>query len=254
MSIAVVREVPSSFGDALCAEPPDSPIDVGAAREEHAAYVAGLGWLGLTVTIVPTDEGCPDCCFIEDTAVSAGDVVIAARPGAPSRRAEVQPVLRALVGRTRILQLTHGTLDGGDCLRLGRRLYVGRSARTSEAAITELQSLLSGEGIEVIGVPVPTGVLHLKCLCSALDDDTVLLAEGEIEPATFAPARCVLVPRAEAYASNVVAHARRALVPAGFPRARALIEDAGFTTREIDNRELRKADSALTCLSIILPR
>jgi dimethylargininase len=253
MPLALVREVASSFADALCAEPPESPIDVAGARAEHAAYVQGLRWLGLTVETLAADDACPDCCFVEDTAVFAGGLAVAARPGATSRRGEVQAVARALAAHVPVVELAAGTLDGGDCLRLGQRLYVGLSARSNAAAITALAALLAPAGVEVVAVPVRAGQLHLKSACSALDDGTVLVAPGVLDAGTLSTLRCIRVPEDEAYAANVVAHRGRVLLPSGFPRTRERLEHAGFATREIDNRELRKADSALTCLSILLP-
>jgi dimethylargininase len=85
MPLALVRTVPASFAQALTAVAPEEPIDVVRAQAEHARYVEALAWLGLDVITVPAQEACPDCCFIEDTAVVAGGVAVATRPGAPTR-------------------------------------------------------------------------------------------------------------------------------------------------------------------------
>jgi dimethylargininase len=252
MAIALVRPVPSSFSAALSALPPDPPISVSGAQSEHAAYASGLAWLGLDVGTVAADESCPDCCFIEDTAVLAGGVAVTTRPGAASRRAEVAPVAAALARHLQVLSLAEGTLDGGDCMRLGKRLFVGRTARSNEAGIRALARLLEPYGVSVTSLAVPEHVLHLKCVCSPLDDERFLLAEGTLAPEAFAGAHALLVPAQEAYAANVVAHGKRVLVADGFPRTRELLERAGFEALAIDNRELRKADSALTCLSIVV--
>lgn len=42
-----------------------------------------------------------------------------------------------------------------------------------------------------------------------------------------------------------------AVIPAGYPRTRELIQRAGFRTLSIDASEIRKADGSLTCLSIL---
>ena len=253
MALALVRPVPSSFVQALSAVPPDPPIDLATAQAEHSGYVAGLSWLGLDVVTVEASEACPDSCFIEDTAVIAGGLAVVTRPAAPSRRAETEAVARVLSQHLDVQQLAQGTLDGGDCMRLGSRVFVGRTARTNDIGIAALQALLGAHGVQVVPVNVPAGVLHLKCVCSPLDDERVLLAEGTLDPRTFSNAQVLIVPAVEAYAANVVAHRGRALVADGFPRTRELLEQAGLATRAIDNRQLRKADSALTCLSVLLP-
>jgi dimethylargininase len=107
-------------------------------------------------------------------------------------------------------------------------------------------------GHRVVPVELPPGVLHLKSVCSPLDDDVVLLAAGSVPPATFAGARVLSVPAEEGPAANAVAHRGAVLIAEGNPRTRALVEGAGFRTIAVDTSELRKADGALTCLSLIV--
>jgi dimethylargininase len=252
MPFAIVRPVPDSFAHALSASPPEPPIQVARAKDEHALYVEALRALGLDVHAASADESCPDSCFVEDTAIVAGGIAVATRPGAASRRAEVAPVATLLSRHLEVLPLDRGTLDGGDCLRLKDTVFVGRTARTSDEGIAALSALLARRAVRVVPIDVPRHVLHLKCVCSPLDDERVLLAEGTLDPRLFGPARVVMVPAAEAYAANVVTHGAGALVAEGFPRTRELLERAGFATHAVDNRELRKADSALTCLSIVV--
>jgi dimethylargininase len=246
MSLALVRGVPSSFARALAAVP--VAIDVERARAQHADYVAGLRALGLEILELPADDEAPDCCFVEDVCVVAGGRALLTVPGAPSRRREVEPVARALDRRCALARMAApATLDGGDCLRLGDRFYVGVSARTNDAGRAALAAAF---GLEVVPVPLPPGTLHLKSVCSALADDLVLVAAGTIAPAVFAGARVVVAP--EAIAANAVAHGGAALVAAGCPETRARVEAAGFRTVTVDTSELRKADGALTCLSVVM--
>ena len=252
LSWAVVRSVPASFAQALCAEPPEPPIDVARARAQHADYVRALAAAGLEVVAIAADEACPDCCFVEDVAVLLGDAALATCPGAPSRRGEVDPVAAALAKRLEVIRMAApATLDGGDCLRLGRTIYVGRSSRSNREGIAALAEQAGARGLAVVPVDMPAGVLHLKSVCSPLGEDTVLVAEGSIPPATFAGARVLVAPAAQRHAANAVAVGRIALVAAGAPGTAALVEAAGFSPVPVDTSELRKADGALTCLSIV---
>jgi dimethylargininase len=248
---ALVREVPSSFARALAAHPPDPPIDVARARAQHAAYVAALAELGATIVRLPADEDHPDCCFVEDTAVVAGGVALATRPGAPSRRGEVDAVAVALGDFVVVRRVqAPGTLDGGDVLRVGRTFFAGASARSNAAGLEALAAAFPYHRVEAVAVPA--GVLHLKSVCSAAADDLVLVAEGTVDPARFGvPA--IVVPAGEAHAANAVALPAGVLVAAGAPRTRALLEARGLRVLEVDTSEMRKADGALTCLSILVP-
>jgi dimethylargininase len=250
-SFALVRDVPESFAHALCGTAPAEPIDAARARAQHAEYVAALSSLGLEIVRVAADEACPDCCFVEDAALVAGGTALVTRSAAPSRRGEADAVAAALAGRLEVARMTApATLDGGDCLRLGRRLFVGRSARTNGDGVAALRAVFPD--LEVVEVALPPGALHLKSVCSPLAADLVLLADHTIPPAVFAPASVVMVPAAEAHAANAVVHGGRALVAAGAPRAQAVVEAAGLRVIAVDTSELRKADGALTCLSIVV--
>nr|MBN1230115.1 N(G),N(G)-dimethylarginine dimethylaminohydrolase [Anaerolineae bacterium] len=54
----------------------------------------------------------------------------------------------------------------------------------------------------------------------------------------------------EAYAANCVWINGHVLVPAGYPKAKQAIENAGYATIEVDVSEFRKLDGGLSCLSL----
>lgn len=250
MRRAITRAVPDSFANALAAVRPDPPIDVALARTQHAAYCAALAAAGAEVVVLAADEACPDCVFVEDTAVIAGDVALIARPGAASRRAEVEPVAVALAATHRLVRMTApATLDGGDCMRVGDTIYVGRSARTNAEGIAQLAAAFPT--FRVVALDLPANVLHLKCVCSPLGADRILLADETIDPARFAvPA--VRIPFAELYAANAVAIGADVIVAQGFPRTRDALAHAGFRVHAVPVSEVRKADGSLTCQSLIV--
>lgn len=251
--LALTRSIPDSYGTALAAVPADPPIDIEAARAQHAAYTAALAGLGAEVVTLPADEEHPDCVFVEDTAVVAGEVAIITRPGAPSRQGEVAAVAAALAGRLDLHRMpAPATLDGGDCLRLGNTIYVGRSARTNDIGVSFLRQILSNHGITVVSVPLPPEILHLKCVCARLDDERVLVAEGSLPDDTFGAAEVVRIPASESYAANVLAIGNTVLCAEGFPQTREALEAAGFRTIPLVTSEARKADGALTCMSILI--
>jgi len=249
---ALVRAVPDSLALGLAAVVPDPPIDVARARAQHAGYVHALrSGLSLLVEELPADESSPDCVFIEDTAVVAGGLGWIAGPVGPPGRRRPGP---GTEGPERKFELATmdapATLDGGDCLLLGGRMFVGLTARTNAAGVARATEVFARVGIQVIGVPV-SGALHLKSVCSPLDEGLVLVAEGTIPAGMFTGARELVIPAAEAPAANAVAIGRTAVIAEGFPRARGIIEAAGFSVVPVDTSELRKLDGALTCLSII---
>jgi dimethylargininase len=263
---ALLRGIPDSFAGALSAAPPEEPIDVPRARAQHAAYRAALEASGAAVTELPADERLPDCVFVEDTAVvsgrpgEAGGLALITRPGAPSRRGETDAVAAALGRHLELARVEEpATLDGGDCMRLGATLYIGRSARTNAAGIARAEAVLAPRGLRIVAVELPPGVLHLKCVCSPLGDGRVLLAEGTLPPGLF-DAAIVWVPAEERYAANAVAigadgsdgaDVTHVIAAAEYPRTLEALAAAGLRVHPVPTSEVRKADGSLTCQSIL---
>ncbi len=249
---ALTRHVASSFANALSAVPPDPPIDVALARKQHLVYCMALAECGATVTTLPVDERCPDSVFIEDTAVVVDRQVLITRPGAPSRQLETESVATMLDAWLNVIPMTEpATLDGGDCMLVGRTMFVGRSARTNAAGISQLALAFAPRGIEVVPIDLPAGVLHLKCVCSPLGYDRILLAEDSIDRAAFRDIAIVTVPAEETYAANVVAIGKHVIVAAGFPQTHDVLAGLGFKLHPVPVSEVKKADGSLTCQSIV---
>ena len=248
---ALTRDIPLSFSQATVGSPSPEPIKVDLARTQHRSYKEALQLLGLKLHEHPPMERFPDCCFVEDCAVLLGTRAVVTNPGTPSRVGEEESLIPFLSARFEVHRMPHpATLDGGDCLRIGRTLYVGASGRTNAEGIRFLSDTAHPLGLEVVPVPV-RDALHLKCVCSSLGPERVLLAEGFLPDDLFRGLEITHVPREEAYAANCVAFNGSAIISAGYPRTRELIEKAGFKTYPIDVSEIRKADGSLTCLSIL---
>ena len=252
MRHALVRPPGDSFAQAISSLDPQPRIDVDVAREQHAAYCAALERAGVELIELPDDEAYPDSCFVQDTAVVAGDLAVIARPGAPSRRGEEEAVRRALQGRKRLAEIQPpGTLEGGDVLVIGTRLFVGLSARTNRAGFAQLRDLLELEGATVESLPVGES-LHLLSDCTYLGRGVLLATAACVELPAFAGLEHIRVPPEEAYAANALAVDEFVIFPAGYPRTEALVREHGFTMLPVPLSEFAKADGGATCLSLLL--
>jgi dimethylargininase len=240
---------------AQCLRRHDGPDpDAALASRQHAGYVAALREAGVTVEIVPPADDLADACFVEDAAVILTHAVaVLSRPGAPSRRAEVATLEPAL-GRLLTLERLHepATLDGGDVLRLGGVLLVGRSSRTNDAGIEQLRSLARPHGLDVVAVDVRAG-LHLKSACTALDARTVVVDPTALDPWVLEALGLRPYPVEEPLGANVLALNDRVLVSADAPRTAAWLEAEGRTVVRLSLSELHRGDGALSCLSLRRP-
>jgi dimethylargininase len=251
--VALLRDVPDSFPSALTSAEPADPIDLSAARTQHAAYRAALEHGGFATMVVPADEAHPDCVFIEDTAVVIGSRALATRPGRPERRGEVRPVAAALTELVAVAEMeAPATLDGGDVLQVGRTVFVGRSERTDAAGITALGRFARRRGRRTVPVGVD-GVLHLKSAVTALDAHTVFVWPGVVDVAAFDGLRLIMAPGDDPHAANVVRLPDgTVLMAAGHPEAADILLRAGYAVVAVDVSEFATADGGVTCLSIRL--
>src|SRR5205085_4917876 len=128
--VALTREISPSIVRCELTHVPREPNDLGVARAQHRRYERALEEAGCSVERLDAAPDMADSVFIEDTAIVFDEFAIIARPGAESRRREVPAVADAL-GPHRPLRFIKapGTIDGGDVLTTGDRVYVGRSAR-----------------------------------------------------------------------------------------------------------------------------
>ncbi len=179
--IAITREVSSSINNCELSFHARQPIDVARAIAQHQAYQACLAELGAQVVSLPAEPGLPDAVFVEDPAVVVDEVAVISNMGAPSRRPEAESLARALAKYRPLKFLTEpATLDGGDVLRAGRRLFVGLSQRTNQEGIDQLSDLLESYDYQVRSVKL-RDCLHLKSACSYLGNETLLVNRDWID-------------------------------------------------------------------------
>lgn len=252
--LALVRNVTDAITQCELTHLAREPIDVARARRQHAAYEALLGTLGCTVEVIPAPGHQPDAVFIEDTALVFDEMAVITRPGALSRRVEVEPVA-ARLGRERALVRLDppATLDGGDVVRSGKSVFVGETSRTNAAGIEALRSALAPHGYSVTGVPV-TSCLHLKSAATEAAPGVILVNPAWVDPAAFAGMETIAVDPAEPGAANVLRIGSALVQDAAYPRTRAALERRGLAVHSVDLSELAKAEGAVTCCSLIVAR
>jgi dimethylargininase len=248
---ALVRPVPTTFAQALIRSK-DRRLDATVAVEQHQTYQQQLSKAGYTLLEVPTDDRCPDCVFVEDTAVIIGSVALITRPGARSRRPETGPVAVALQSHMPTVAVTEpGTVDGGDVFISGNTVYVGRSQRTNGEGIEQLRRISIAQGFEVVTVGV-YDTLHLKSAVVPVSGDTVVVTPNSVEEEELDGLHVIFEDETERFRfSALPLRDGRLLVTENSPRTAAKLESAGYDVVAIDISELQAADGGLTCLSIL---
>jgi len=228
-----------------------SPVDFARAMRQWEVYVDTLRDVGWDIVEVPAAPDCPDSVFIEDTVLMYRNVAVICRPGADERKPEVHDVDKVVEGLGCSLNRIHapGTLDGGDVLKIGDTVYVGRGGRTNGEGVRQLRSVLEPLGATVVAVPL-TKVLHLKSAVTALPDGTVIGFPPLIDDTTVFP-RFLPVPE-EGGAHVVLLGDGRLLMSSDAPRSAQLFRELGYTPVEVDISEFVKLEGCVTCLSVRL--
>jgi dimethylargininase len=251
MRIAMTREVSAAIGRCELTHLARAPIDLQTARRQHDAYEERLKDAGCTVVRLAADDEMPDSVFIEDIAIVFAEVAIITRPGAESRRGETTAVAQALgVYRPLVSIEPPGTLDGGDVLVAGTRVFVGESPRTNAAAVSQMDRLLAPRGYTVQTVPV-RGCLHLKSAVTAVSEDTLLINPDWAPAERFRSFQLLDVHPAEPYGANGLLIGDTVIYPTAFPRTRARLDARKVRVANVDVSELAKAEGAVTCCSLI---
>lgn len=254
MSIAITREVSRSIVNCELTHLAPTPIDVERARAQHEQYRSALRALGLEVVFLPEEPDLPDSVFVEDAAVVLDEVAVLTRPGADSRKPEVESIARALGPYRELLRVTSpATLDGGDVLVIGKKIWVGQTLRSNAAAVEQLQVLLRRFGYAVMGVPV-TACLHLKSGVSQAAEDALLINPAWVDKSYFEGFRLIEVDPSEPYAANALLIGGTLIHPSAHGRTRTRLEAAGRRVVPVDADELAKAEGGVTCCSLVFKR
>ncbi len=142
------------------------------------------------------------------------------------------------------------TIEGGDVLQMGEKIFAGQSRRTNSQGIDELARILKPHGYSVIAVKTK-GSLHFKSACTAIDDETLFVNPEWVDLTPLKGFNLVYTPREEPWSANVLRVGETVCIQAGFPASAELIGRLARRVEIVDTSELRKAEAGLTCSSII---
>jgi len=248
---ALVRRPGPRLAEGIVTHIDRTPVDVGLAFTQWESYVEALDGAGWEILEVPPADDCPDAVFVEDTVVMYGDLAVIANPGAAARMPEV-PMVEHLIDRlgysTKRIE-PPATLDGGDVLKVGDDVYVGRGGRTNAEGVRQLRHILEPLGATVIPVPLDR-VLHLKSAVTALPDGTIIGYPRLVDdPQVFAQFRPV--PE-ESGAHVVLVGGDKLLVAASAPKSAEFFSELGYEPVVVDISEFEKLEGCVTCLSVRL--
>jgi dimethylargininase len=227
-------------------------IDYAEALAQHAGYCRALADCGWAVRTLDVNLALPDCAFIEDTAVVLDEVALVASMSTDSRRGELGAIEAVLREYRPIVRVEKpATLEGGDVLRVGRTLIVGKSRRTNPAGIESLAETAGPFGYRVVPIEVG-GCLHLKTGCTALPDGRLLVNRRWIELARLREFELVDVPDQEPWGANILLTGECVLLAGENAATAELLRSLGFGVRTTNLSQFARAEGGATCLSLLV--
>ena len=250
---AIVRKVSSSFEKALAKYFGSGPNDVNEAIRQHEAYVNKLVEFGVSVKVIDSHSDYPDCCFVEDHVIVAGDSALLTNAGHDSRLGERKEVEETLSDDLNLEYMAEeARMDGGDVLRFGGNFLVGHSKRTNRQGIEELRNFLQKRNYGLHVVEVPPESLHLISVCTSPVHGKLLAPEGWFSETDFpADSEIIWVPNEEAYAANVLPFGNKVMMAKGYQSTFKILQSLDLEVHEMEMSQFREADGSLTCLSVL---
>ena len=250
--LAITREISPRFNECEITHIERTPIDIDIARAQHRGYVDALKQLGCEVLELPAEANLPDSVFVEDTAFILPETAVLTRPGADSRKPEIESIAQALSPHIKILRLHEpATLDGGDVLVVGKKIFIGLSTRSNQSAIDQINDMLDEYGYTAIGVELHD-CLHLKSAVTRVDDKTLLINKKWVDTAHLEGYELIEDDPSEPHAANCLPIGDSIIFPTAFPKTCTRLEERGYKIVGVDVSELAKAEGAVTCCSLIL--
>jgi dimethylargininase len=193
----------------------------------------------------------PDAVFVEDPALVLDEVAVIATMGCASRRGERDSLAEALAPFRPLIHMREpAKLEGGDVMRIGKDLFVGLSDRTDQAGVAQLGALLAPFGYRVVPMELHD-CLHLKSACCYIGENSILINRAWVDTEPLRGFRLIDVAPEEPWGANALRVADTVLMPSAYPATAEVLRKNGFKVRGLDLSELLKAESGVTCSSLL---
>jgi len=226
------------------------PIDMNKANMQHGAYRAMLERCGAHVIALDENVDCPDSVFVEDPIIVFDEIAVLTSMGVESRRQESEAMAEIFAKYRRVERIIlPAKIEGGDVLKIGKKIFVGESPRTNKEGIKALEAIIKPFGYSVTPIKV-TGCLHLKTGCTALDEKTLLINADWVDANAFEGFTKIDVPADEPFGANVLKIGDILCMNEAFPKSIALVKSLGYKVDSSDISEFVKAEAGLTCMSV----
>lgn len=159
----------------------DDNIDQELAVKQHRNFEQALRNAGVEIIKLPPSKDHPEQVFTRDIGFTIGNHLFVSEMANPIRQGE-EEVLAQWLNNNKISyhNLSVHSIEGGDVIVDGNRVFVGISDRTCKKAIQNLQKELPD--YEILPIPFNPKYLHLDCVFNILSSKDALIFPDAFEP------------------------------------------------------------------------
>ncbi|WP_298474254.1 dimethylarginine dimethylaminohydrolase family protein [Psychrobacillus sp. FSL K6-4046] len=235
-------------------------IDRSLALSQHKQFEQTLREAGIEVIKLKPSKDHPEQVFTRDIGFTLGNHLFISEMANPIRQGE-EKVLAEWMKEHDITykKLSNHSIEGGDVIVDGKRVFIGISHRTSQNAIQDLQSELPD--FEIIPIPFNPKYLHLDCVFNILSPKDALIYPDALDQETFehlsSMYHLIEVSEQEQFSmgTNVLSIGQNRVL--SLPVNRGVNDQMrkhGYEVLEVDFSEIIKSGGSFRCCSMPIVR
>ncbi|MBM7572437.1 dimethylarginine dimethylaminohydrolase family protein [Aquibacillus albus] len=238
----------------------DENIDVDIAKEQHERFVQVLKENEIDVIELPPEEKFHEQVFTRDIGYCIGEQLFATTMGQRVRAGEVEVLMKELNKRDLPYTLFDElSLEGGDVIIDGEKIWVGISDRTTIEAIRALQDQLPT--YKITPIPIAERILHLDCAFNIIGPETAIIfpeAFGNTEYSLLSQNyHLIEITKNEelTLGTNVLSIGQKKVI--SMPQNKQVnqaMSKMGYQIIEVDFSEIIKSGGSFRCCSLPLLR
>jgi N-dimethylarginine dimethylaminohydrolase len=235
-------------------------IDRELAMAQHTNFVTALRDHGVDVMSLPAHESFNEQVYTRDIGFCIGDTLFTSNMEDEIRKGETK-ILREWLEDQELTykDITDGTIEGGDVVVDGKRVWIGLSRRTEQKAVQQVQKLLPD--YEIIPVKIREDILHLDCVFNLVREDLAILYPDAFEQKDLERFRqlykTIEVSEEDQFymGTNILSFAPDKLLslPSN-KRVNEALRNEGITVVEVNFSEIIKSGGSFRCCSLPLER
>ncbi|MFL0582929.1 dimethylarginine dimethylaminohydrolase family protein [Solibacillus silvestris] len=238
----------------------DDNIDQELAVKQHRNFEQALRNAGVEIIKLPPSKDHPEQVFTRDIGFTIGNHLFVSEMANPIRQGE-EEVLAQWLNNNKIAykNLSLHSIEGGDVIVDGNRVFVGISDRTCKKAIQNLQKELPD--YEIIPIPFNPKYLHLDCVFNILSSEDALIFPEAFEPKIVnllsSMYHLIEVSESEQFSmgTNVLSIGQNRVLSLPVNRdVNYQMKQHGYEVLEVDFSEIIKSGGSFRCCSMPILR